>query len=185
MLTLQWRAFIGLCARAQGVAVVGSQQRFVCRTQVVHSGDIICEGIIRIQKEPVKAELPREEQPAAQNAVEAEPIQDPAGQPSRRLVKSQPTQKDSAKGMTKVRGSYPQTLHTKPAWCKSYPQWDCTQTMHVLRSGLPCGLEKAMLRDCAGSCQGLHQQWALRHEWVLQAQRSQAGREQCDGVGNA
>ena len=77
--------------------------------QVVHSGDIICEGIIRIQKEPVKAEPPRKEQPAAQTAVEAEPVQGPAAQPmaiadgsSRKAVKPHPKQEDSAKAMTKV-----------------------------------------------------------------------------------
>ena len=77
--------------------------------QVVHSGDIICEGIIRIQKEPIKPEPPRGEQPAAQTAVEAEPVQDPAAQPmpvadgsSRKAVKPQPKQEDSARAMTKV-----------------------------------------------------------------------------------
>ena len=89
--------------------MVGSQQSLPWRMQVVHSGDIICEGIIRIQKEPVKAEPPREEQPAAKRTVEAEPVQDPAAQPapiangsSRKTVKPQPKQEDSAKAMTKV-----------------------------------------------------------------------------------
>ena len=79
--------------------------------QVVHSGDIICEGIIRIQKEPIKPEPPREEQPAAQTAVEAEPVQDPAAHPVtdgsiKKAVKPQPKQEDSAKAMTKVWVAY-------------------------------------------------------------------------------
>ena len=93
--------------------------------QVVHSGDIICEGIIRIQKEPVKPEPPREEQPA-QTAVEAEPVQNPAAQPmpfadgsNRKAVKPQPKQEDSAKAITKVWVMNPR-LHISAAGSGSY-----------------------------------------------------------------
>ena len=117
--------FTRICARLQGVAVIGSQQCFIWRKQVVHSGDIICEGIIRIQKEPAKAELPREELPAAQNTVEAEPVRDPAAQPmpiadgkDRKAIKPKPKQEDSAKAMTKVWGPDSECLHTKAVWCK-------------------------------------------------------------------
>ena len=101
--------FTSMCARVQYSLIIENQQYSIWRMQVVHSGDIICEGVIRIQKEPVKAAPPKEEQPTAQTAAEAEPVQDPAAQPmpiadgsSRNAVKPQPKEEDSAKAMTKV-----------------------------------------------------------------------------------
>ena len=134
---------VGFCLR--------SQQCLICCTQVVHSGDIICEGIIRIQKEPVKPEPPREQQPAAQTAAEAEPVQDSAAQPlptadgsSRKGVKPQPKQEDSAMAMTKVGITHPR-LHTSAA----LPARGHIEPTYNPQSGLPCGLQQAMLRDCA------------------------------------
>ena len=47
-------------------------------TQVLHSGDLICEGIIKQQAEPAKAEEPKKEEPAAQEpssaAAPAQPV---------------------------------------------------------------------------------------------------------------
>lgn len=34
-------------------------------TQVLHSGDLICEGVIKQQAEPAKTEEPKKEEPAA------------------------------------------------------------------------------------------------------------------------
>ena len=45
--------------------------------QVLHSGDLICEGIIKQQAEPAKAEEPKKEEPAAQEPAPvpvAEPV---------------------------------------------------------------------------------------------------------------
>ncbi len=51
-------------------------------TQVLHLGDLICEGIIKQQAEPAKAEEPKKEEPAAQepssSAAPAQPVP-PAG----------------------------------------------------------------------------------------------------------
>ena len=109
----------------------GSQQCFILHMQVVHSGDIICEGIIRIQKEPVKPEPPREEQPAAQTAVEAEPVQDPAAQPlpradgsSGKAVKPQPKTGGLSQGNDQGGRACSQSLDTKAIWCMSCLQWD-------------------------------------------------------------
>ena len=44
--------------------------------QVLHSGDLICEGIIKQQAEPAKAEEPKKEEPAAE-----EPATVPTAQP--------------------------------------------------------------------------------------------------------
>ncbi len=47
-------------------------------TQVLHSGDLICEGIIKQQAEPAKVEEPKKEEPAAQEpspaAAPAQPV---------------------------------------------------------------------------------------------------------------
>ena len=44
--------------------------------QVLHSGDLICEGIIKQQAEPAKVEEPKKEEPAAQGpaAAPAQPV---------------------------------------------------------------------------------------------------------------
>ena len=46
--------------------------------QVLHSGDLICEGVIKQQAEPAKAEEPKKEEPAAQEpspaAAPAQPV---------------------------------------------------------------------------------------------------------------
>lgn len=42
--------------------------------QVLHSGDLICEGIIKQQAEPAKAEEPKKGEPAAQEPAPAPPV---------------------------------------------------------------------------------------------------------------
>ena len=42
-----------------------------CTTQVLHSGDLICEGIIKQQAEPAKAEDSKKEEAAAQEPSQA------------------------------------------------------------------------------------------------------------------
>ena len=40
-------------------------------------------------------------------------------------------------------------MDTKAVWCKSCLQRDPLQAMRTPRSGLRCGVQQAMLRDCA------------------------------------
>ena len=53
--------------------------------QVLHSGDLICEGVIKQQAEPAKAEEPKKEEPAAQ-----EPSPAAAQEPSPAAAPAQP-----------------------------------------------------------------------------------------------